>query len=80
MVKKLFLNRDRERVIPTSEAPCVSRKEPGSVEASSSRNSPVSEITEHLPLLILDESSKCFPKFNSTGRSLLIRYIPPLKT
>lgn len=44
--------------------------------ASSSRNSPVSGITEQLPLLILVETTKSFPKFNGTGRSLLISFRP----
>jgi len=44
---------------------------------SSSRNSPVSEISEQLPFLILDEASKSFRKFNATGRSLLITFRPP---
>ena len=37
----------------------------------------MSEINEQLPLLILDETSKFFPKFNATGRSLLIKFRPP---
>ena len=44
---------------------------------SSSRNSPLSEISEQLPFLILDEASKSFRKFNATGRSLLITFRPP---
>jgi hypothetical protein len=36
----------------------------------------VSEISEHLPFLILDETSKPFPKFHATGRSLLIKFRP----
>jgi len=78
MVKKLILN--RERVIPTSQAPSVSREETESEVASSSRNSPASEISEKLPIFILDENSKSFPIFNATGRSLLIKFRPPLKT
>jgi hypothetical protein len=30
--------------------------------------------SEQLPLTILDETLKSFPKFNTTGRSLLIRF------
>jgi len=78
MAKILFLN--RERVIPTAQAPSVSREEPESEVASSSRNSPVSEISEQLPFFILDESFKSFPKFSATGRSMLIKFGPPLKT
>jgi hypothetical protein len=75
MAKKLILN--RERVIPTAQAPSVSRAEPESEVDSSSRNTPVSEISEQLPFLILDETSKSFPKFNATGRSLLIKFRSP---
>jgi len=32
------------------------------------------ETTEQLPLIILDETSKPFPKFNKTGRNLLIKF------
>jgi len=62
----------RERVIPTAQVPTVIREGRESEVASSSRNSPVSGITERLPFLILDETSKYFPKFNATGSSLLI--------
>jgi len=41
MAKKLFLNRGR--VIPTAQAPSVSREKPESKVASFSRNSLVSE-------------------------------------
>ena len=75
MSKKLFLN--REKVIPTAQAPSVSREEPESEVASSSRNSPVSEISEQLPFIIFDETSNPFPKFNATGRSLLIKFRLP---
>jgi hypothetical protein len=75
MSKKLFLN--RESVIPTAQAPSVSREEPQSEVASSSRNLPESEISEQLPFFILDETSKSFPNFNATGRSLLIKFRPP---
>ena len=68
MAKIVFLN--RERAIPTTEVPSVSREE----IASSSRNNPLSE---QLPFLILDDTSKSFPKFNATGRSLLIKFITP---
>jgi len=44
MAKKMFLN--RERVIPTAQAPSVGREEPESGVASSSRKSPVPEIRE----------------------------------
>ena len=71
MAKKMFLN--RERVIPAAQAPFVRREEPDTEIASSSIwNSPVSE--KQLPFKILDETSKSFPKFNATGRSLLIKF------
>jgi hypothetical protein len=35
------------------------------------------ETTQQLPFLILDETSKSFPKFNTTGRSLLIKFRSP---
>ena len=68
---------NRERVIHTDQVPSISREEPESEAASSSRNSPVSNISEHLPFLILDETSKSFPNFNETGRSLLIKLRSP---
>jgi len=71
MTKKMFLN--RERVIPTAQVPSIRREEPDTEIASSSIwNSPVSE--KQLPFKILDENSKSFPKFNATGRSLLIKF------
>jgi len=71
MAKKMFLN--RERVIPSAQVPSVRREEPDTEIASSSIwKSPVSE--KHLPFKILDETSKSFPKFNATGRSLLIKF------
>ena len=36
----------------------------------------MSEISEQPPFLILDETSKPFPKFHATGRSLLIKFRP----
>ena len=68
MVKKVFLN--SERAIPAAGAPSLSREE----IASTSRNSTVSE---QLTFLILDETSKSFPKFNTTGRSFLIKFRIP---
>ena len=76
MAKKIF--EQRERNIPAAQASSVSREEPESEVASSSRNSPVSAINGQLPFLILDETSKSFPKLNETGRSLLIKFRPPL--
>jgi len=74
MAKKLFL--DRKRDVPTAQVPPISREEPESEIASSDRNSPESGRAEKLPL-ILDETTKSFPKFNARGRSLLIKFRPP---
>jgi hypothetical protein len=65
---------NRERAIPTAQVPSVSRKEPDSEVASSSRNRPVSVTSGQLPVSILDETSKSFPTFNATGRSILIKF------
>jgi len=75
MAKKMFLN--RERATTTAQPPSISREEPEEAVASSSRNNHVSEIHEQLPFMILDETSKSFPKFNATGRSMLIRFRTP---
>jgi hypothetical protein len=58
MAKELFLN--RERVIPTAQAPSVSREDPESEVASSSRNSSLSEISEQLSFLILMRLANLF--------------------
>jgi len=68
-----------ERAIPTAQAPSVSREEALLEVASSSRNILGSETTQQLPFMILDETSKTFPKFNTTGRSLLIKFRSPGK-
>jgi len=74
MAKKMFLN--TERVIPSAQVPSVRREEPDTEIASSSVwNSTVSE--KQLPFKILNEISKSFPKFNATGRSLLIKFNSP---
>jgi hypothetical protein len=64
--EKTFLN--RERALPTAQAPTVSRKEAVLEVASSSRNILGLETTQQPPFMILDETSKSFPKFNTTGR------------
>ena len=69
MTKKMFLN--GERATLNAQVPSISREEPESDVAPSSRNNPMSEIREQLPFMIFDETSKFLPKFNSTGRSLL---------
>jgi len=69
MAKKMILN--RARAIPTTEAPFVSRKD---MAPSTSRNIHPSETAKQLPFRILNETFKSFPKFNTTGRSLLIKF------
>ena len=39
----------------------------------------MSEISEQPAIVILDVTSKSFPKFNATGRSLLIKFRPPIQ-
>jgi len=69
MAKKMILN--RTRAIPAIEAPSVSRDDRA---PSSSKNIPASE---QLPFRILDETWKSFPKFQTTGRRLLIKFNSP---
>jgi hypothetical protein len=64
MAKKLILNRSR------AMDAALNRDE--NVAPSSSRISAESEASIQLPFRILDETSKQFPKFNATGRSLLM--------
>ena len=71
------MNRERQLSL-LSNLP-VSMAQPESEVASSSRNSPVSEISKQLPFFILDETSNSFPKFNETGRSFLIKFRPHTK-
>jgi len=68
MAKKVFLS--SERAIPSPQIHSVSREE----IASTSKNN---SLSEQLPFMILDETSKSFPKFNATGRSLLIMFNSP---
>jgi hypothetical protein len=72
MAKKMILN--RTRAIPTTEAPSVSRED---VAPSTNRNISASETTKQLSFKILDETFKSFLKFNTTGRSLLIKFNSP---
>jgi len=69
MAKKMILN--RARAISTTVAPSVSRED---IAPSTSRNIPASETAKQLPFRILDETFKSFPKFNTTGSSLLIKF------
>jgi len=66
MTEKVYLHRGRPN--PTAENPTVNR---------SGRKSPVSE---QLPFLILDQSSKSFPKFNVTGLISLTKFNSRVKT
>ena len=75
MAKKIFLK--NERATPNDQAPSVSREEPESEVASFRRNNPVSHMREQLPFMILDGTSKSFPKLNTSGRSSLIKFLPP---
>ena len=75
MAKKMFLN--RQRTTPNAQVPSVSREELESEVAYFSGNNPVSGITEQPHFMIMDETSKHFPKFNATGRTLLIKFRPP---
>jgi len=36
-------------------------------------------LSEQLPFIIMDETSKSFPKFNATGRSQLIKFNSPVE-
>ena len=71
----MFLN--REIVIPPGQAPSVSSEETDFEVASSSGNILGLETTQKLLFMILDETSKSFPKFNITGGSLLIKFNSP---
>jgi hypothetical protein len=74
MAKKMFLT--RQRAIPTTEIPPVTagRTE---LEAGPSSGSTSSRWADELPFMILDETTKSFPKFNATGPSLLINFNSP---
>jgi hypothetical protein len=76
MAKKLFLN--RERAIRAAEFLSVMREDQDAeVAFSYGRNSHVAETAVQLPFKILDETSKSFPKFNATGRSMIIKFNSP---
>ena len=70
MSEKVFLS--SESAIPSAHVPSVSRVE----IASSSRNN---QLLKQLPFMILDEITKSFPKFNATGRNLLIKFNSPVE-
>ena len=66
--------------MPNARALSVSREEPESEVASSSRNSPASVMSEQLPFLIFDETIKIFQ--NSVQQDADFWWIldPPLNT
>ena len=74
MTKKMFLK--RAKATPIVPVPSISSEEPESEVPFSSMNNPVSEIREQLRFMILDETSKTFPKFNATGLSVPIKFRP----
>ena len=61
---------NRQRDIPVA----VNRDE-NEISPSFSGNSLVSEKTEQLTFMILDATSKSFPKLNTVGRSFLIKFV-----
>jgi hypothetical protein len=67
----------RERAIPTAPTPSVTSGSSESSIASTGGNSSVFDTTEQLPFKILDETSKSFPKFKATGRSMIIKFNNP---
>ena len=75
MAQKIFLN--RQKANPTTQVPTISRKHTDPAIASSSKNILGSGTSVQLPFRILDETTKSFPKFNETGRSLLIKFDYP---
>jgi hypothetical protein len=75
MAKQICLT--RRRAIPTNEVPPVSGGRTESEAGPSSGSTSSSRIADVLLSLILDETTKSFPKFNVTGRSLLIKFNSP---
>ncbi len=75
MAKKMFLN--RQEALSTTQVPTISRNRTKHAIASYSRNIVGLGTSVQLPFRILDETSKRFPKFNVTGRSLLIKFNSP---
>jgi len=71
MAKKMFLNGDR--AIPPAQTLSVSREE---IATTSGNN----RLSEQSHITIFDETSKSFPKFNATGRSLLLIVILQLNS
>ena len=68
----MYLN--AKRAITTAQAPSVSREESDLEVASSSRNILGLEKIRQLLFIISDETSTSFPKLNTTGRSLFIKF------
>jgi hypothetical protein len=63
----------RQQAIPNTEVPPVSAGRTESEAGLSGGSIPSSRIADELPFMILEETTKSFPKFNATGRSLLIK-------
>ena len=61
----------------TTQVPTISSSRMESGIAMSDRNILESGTSVQLPFRILDETTKSFPKFNATGRSLLIKFKAP---
>ena len=73
----MFLN--RQKAIPITQVPTVSRNRTQPAIESSSRNILGSGTSVQLPFRSLDVTSTSFPKFNATGRSLLIKFNSPVE-
>ena len=65
MAKKMFLSREWDTV--NAQVPSISREDSVSEVISSSGKNRVSGIREQLPFMILDDTSKSFPKYNARG-------------
>jgi hypothetical protein len=75
MSKKVFLS--RHSTVPVNEQPSISVDRNYTQTVMSVRSTAGSERAEQLHFLILDETTKSFPTFNTTGRSLLIKFNSP---
>jgi hypothetical protein len=64
----------RQKDIHTSPMPAISKNRTQSRITSSNRNTLGPEMAVQLPYRILEVTTKTFPKFNATGRSLLIKF------
>ena len=62
----MFLN--KQKAIPTTQVPTISRNHMQPAKTSSRRNILGSGRSEQLLVRIFDETSKTRPKFNATGQ------------